>query len=221
MLNPVSALSSKVDVGAGPFSYGEPQRLELDFDRTATWNVDLDSVFTGRLGLKCAGAKALSLFFASVVLAGNAELCVQGKDGTRREAFNAKTKVGLDGKRQSILFPGDEVVLIFQGTAKERASSSIHLESVVRGTLDFFREVQGQRADECLVDVACSAGADWVDQTRSVVMFLNENGNGCTGVLLNNTSGDFTPYMHIANHCVDGSTNPNNWVFYFNYEKPS
>lgn len=220
MLDPVAGSEGKAYVGGGPFSYGEPQRLELDFMQAATWNAGPDSVVTGSLNLQCTGAKTLSLFFSTIVLSGNAELSIQGEDGRSREAFNAKTKVGADGKLPSRLFNGGEVMLVFHGTATERASSSIHLESVVRGTLDLFHDGQGQRSDECLVDVACSAGDDWVDQTRSVVMFLNENGQGCTGVLLNNTSGDFTPYVHIANHCYDGNLDPDNWVFYFNYEKP-
>ena len=72
--------------------------------------------------------------------------------------------------------------------------------------------------NDCFVDVACSLADDWRSQVRSVVFFLREDGGSCTGVLLNNTAEDYTPYVQIANHCYAG--NPANWVYYFNYEKP-
>src|SRR5690606_5469419 len=167
-----------------------------------------------------AGAKTLSMFFSTLVLAGNTKVFIQGSDGVHRGEYTSLTPTGPDGKLQTVIIRGDEMVVEFHGTAEERANSKVRVESVVHGTIDFFQRDRGAREDDCLVDVECSTGDDWHDQIRAVVMFLNELGNGCTGVLLNNTAEDYTPYVHIANHCYDGSTDPDNWVFYFNYEKP-
>lgn len=216
---PLSTVSSTTPA-TGRFTYGVQQPLNVDFQHVAKWSLSVDSLQSGSLKLKSPGAKTLSIFFSSIVLAGNAKLSVIDGEGGVRCTNDRRTSKGVDGKLQTPIVRGDVLTIVFSGTAEERASSEVRLESLVHGTMDFFRHGSGERSDECLVDVACSAGDDWVDQTRSVVMFLNENGQGCTGVLLNNTSVDFTPYVHIANHCYDGNLDPDNWVFYFNYEKP-
>jgi hypothetical protein len=193
----------------------------MDFIQKAAWHVIGDSIEVGRLKVKSPNAKTLSVFFSSFVLAGNAKVSVIDGEGGVRCTYERTTPTGADGKLLSSIVPGDELTIAFTGTTEERANSEVRIESLMHGTFDFFSKESSGRSDECLVDVACSAGGDWLDQTRSVVMFLNENGQGCTGVLLNNTSGDFTPYVHIANHCYDGNLDPDNWVFYFNYEKPN
>ncbi len=222
MLNkPTKEIDGIAGIGDGLFKYGVPQRIDLDFIQEAVWSGSGDSIEVGRLKVKSPNAKTLSVFFSSMMLAGNAELFIQGSGGVRRGEYTRVTPTGPDGKLQTALVPGDEIMIEFRGTAAERDNSVVRVESVVHGAVDFFREDRGLRDDDCLVDVACSAGDDWLDQRRAVVLFLNENGQGCTGVMLNNTSEDFTPYVHIANHCYDGNTDPDNWVFYFNYEKPN
>ena len=50
-------------------------------------------------------------------------------------------------------------------------------------------------------------------------MFLRPDGGGCTGIMVNNTANDGTPYFYLANHCY--APNENQWVFYFNYDSPT
>jgi len=55
---------------------------------------------------------------------------------------------------------------------------------------------------KCHVDVACPAGAAWADASRSIVQIYAFK-ERCTGVLLNNTAQDGTPYVLTARHCGD------------------
>lgn len=220
VLEPVVAQTQEVGPKSTFFKYGLPQHVDLDFMQAASW-VDVDGIWYGRLVVKCEGATSLNLFFSSLVLTGEATLEVLDSGGVGRGEYDHTAPIGSDGKLQTAVIPGGEVFVEFQGTADERETSVIQVESVVRGTLDLFSKGKDKRDNDCFVDVTCPEGDDWVDQRRSVVMFLHESGNGCTGVLLNNTSGDFTPYVHIANHCFAGPpSDPDNWVFYFNYERP-
>ena len=77
----------------------------------------------------------------------------------------------------------------------------------------------------CEVNVNCPEGLLWQDQKKSVVRILVRNGFSvywCTGILVNNTRQDKTPYVLTANHCGKGASKANlaQWQFTFNYEAP-
>ena len=70
----------------------------------------------------------------------------------------------------------------------------------------------------CSINVACSEGDDWLDETNAVVKISN----GCTGVLVNNTREDEMPYVLTVHHCGQPSVGETvDWVFAFNYQSPS
>ncbi|MBL7983901.1 MAG: T9SS type A sorting domain-containing protein, partial [Flavobacteriales bacterium] len=46
-------------------------------------------------------------------------------------------------------------------------------------------------------------------------------GGYCTGTLLNNCNNDSIPYFLTANHCLEGGTPPDTWVFRFNWDSPT
>jgi len=79
----------------------------------------------------------------------------------------------------------------------------------------------------CEVNVNCTEGESWTDQSKGVVRILSRVKNQtfwCTGSLLNNTAFDFSPLVLTANHCsesmgrVSSVDDLNKWIFYFNYE---
>ncbi|MDX1547323.1 MAG: trypsin-like peptidase domain-containing protein [Rhodothermales bacterium] len=69
----------------------------------------------------------------------------------------------------------------------------------------------------CSINTACSEGDGWSEEASAVVR-IDLGGGYCTGVLLNNTQGDGTPYVLTANHCGNASVGQAvNWTFQFNY----
>lgn len=75
----------------------------------------------------------------------------------------------------------------------------------------------------CEVLINCPEGEDWQSEKRGVSRILvSENSSlfWCTGVLMNNTNLDGTPYLLLANHCGIGATQDDydQWLFYFNFE---
>lgn len=58
----------------------------------------------------------------------------------------------------------------------------------------------------CNVNVNCPEGNAWQEQKRSVVKLLIPISGflfDCTGVMVNNTAQDYTPYLLTAEHCFD------------------
>lgn len=63
-------------------------------------------------------------------------------------------------------------------------------------------------------------GNAYVNIAKSVghLVFVNEDGPGtCTGTLLNSASGDFTPYLLTANHCIRTQVSAQSLTVYWNY----
>jgi hypothetical protein len=71
----------------------------------------------------------------------------------------------------------------------------------------------------CEIDVNCVEGDDWWQVKPSVIRVYTTT-YYCTGVLVNNTSYDGTPYVITAEHCLNDAENDNAnaSVFQFNYE---
>jgi hypothetical protein len=84
-------------------------------------------------------------------------------------------------------------------------------------------------AFECQINVNCDEGLSYAKEKNGVVrirMVAEEGIALCTGVLLNNTAEDNTPYVLSAYHCekpADGNLNPlyDMWLFDFSYASPS
>ncbi len=76
------------------------------------------------------------------------------------------------------------------------------------------RNPRDREAAACHVDVACPEGEGWRDAARSVVRIVGRV-ETCTGVLLNNTDRDGTPYVLTAGHC--GSLR--NATFFFGWQR--
>jgi len=78
----------------------------------------------------------------------------------------------------------------------------LEIGSVNRGFRDLVPDRVSQPSHHsCPVDTACSAADNHRDQVRSVGLYTNSGTRSCTGALLNNTSGDGTPYFLTARHC--------------------
>ncbi len=73
----------------------------------------------------------------------------------------------------------------------------------------------------CQLDANCPAHSSWFEEGNAVIDVRGSEDpdeQGCTGVLLNNASGDGAPLVLLARHCASGrapgETIPH-WKFYF------
>lgn len=73
----------------------------------------------------------------------------------------------------------------------------------------------------CSINTACPEGDPWADVARAVVR-IDRGGTTCTGVLLNNTAEDFTPYILTAHHCGTPAVGDTlDWTVTLNYASPT
>ena len=72
----------------------------------------------------------------------------------------------------------------------------------------------------CMIDVNCEEGADWQTEKRSVVRIFTTR-QYCSGVLVNNSAYNGTPYILTAEHCINHDFYAGRSVFLFDYESPT
>ncbi|MCC7503327.1 MAG: hypothetical protein IT229_12405 [Flavobacteriales bacterium] len=181
-----------------------------------------------RIVLKSPGAVMLSVQFDQFDLAPDTWVFLYNTDRTFFiGGFNELNELPT-GDLATAVVPGDEVVIEVQERVPATGQTALHIGSITHGYRDIFNFGEqgllrdydpGFQSAPCHNNVICPIASTWQQQKRAVTMFLRPDGNGCTGVLLNNTAQNGTPYMHVANHCY--TPNESQWVFYFNYESPT
>lgn len=221
-LEPIGNFQPSQKQAGPPFQYGEQIFHTLDVLAEGAWEVT-PSKRICRFVLRSPGASMISLQFSTFHMDHQAELYVLNEDRSQHlGAFtSANHKVG--GKLATALVPGEQAVLEYHEPLNANGASILQLASITHAYFNPFEGLAkdidpGYQSAPCHNNVNCAVGSSWQDQKRAVAMFLRPDGNGCTGLLLNNTAEDGTPYFHVANHCY--TADEDQWVFYFNYETP-
>ncbi len=186
-----------------------------------------------RVAIKCSGAQALGLSFDKLWLPDGTDLFIYTPD--YKSVIGAITPGVLADapKFAARPLPGDEVVVEYF----QPLNASRYWPLDIRGVSYQYRGYQPVNVKSvsttqgvCEVNINCSEGDDWQNQKRGVVKIYTKIGINhfyCSGVLLNNTSTDFSALFLTASHCGHGSAGQYvtvddlaQWVFYFNYESP-
>jgi hypothetical protein len=83
-------------------------------------------------------------------------------------------------------------------------------------------DLAGKSAGSCHNDVTCYP--EWANAAGGVARFTFVSGGAsyiCSGQLLNDVNGDFTPYFLTASHCVDSSKEAGSAEFFWLYQTAS
>jgi len=181
-----------------------------------------------RVHIVSPGALSLGLVFNSYSLEAGVNLFVYSPDMDHvKGAFTSG-----NNKSSGVLpvghLPGEEVIIEMQVPIEMSDYGVIGVESVSHA----FRSA-GQNSglascpagefgcsQACMIDVNCEEGADWQLTKRSVVRIFTTS-LYCTGVLVNNSDYDGTPYILTAEHCLNKQYYADRSVFQFNYESPT
>jgi len=121
--------------------------------------------------------------------------------------------------------PGEELIVEMQVPAGMKDHGVLRIESVSHAFLPVAtdrlkRDIRFGRSQDCEIDINCEEGAEWQLAKRSVVRIYTTR-EYCTGVLVNNTAYDGTPYLLTSEHCINRTYYADRSVFVFNYESPS
>ncbi|MBS4056818.1 MAG: PKD domain-containing protein [Bacteroidales bacterium] len=213
----------------------EPLRMAVSvmagitMDNAGKWTTLADGSKSWLLSIHIKDALALGVYYDQFYLPEGSQLFLYNKDknqllGAYNNLSNPET-----GLFSTEFVQGDDVTLEYhqESWVEEKAVISISEIAYAYRLIQFQeREAKGGRSLYCMIDVACSEGANWQNQIRGVARISIKIGGNyywCSGSLINNTSNNRTPYFLTAGHCggAASASDLNQWIFYFNYQAPT
>jgi V8-like Glu-specific endopeptidase len=214
-----------------PFRFGKDIDVDLGLKNSGQWE-DVKGGRIWKIKITSENAYSINLIFDNFRLSNEAELYIYNEDETMiigpiLSKNNNKSEVFATD-----LIQGQSIILELFEPAFSKGESKLHISKVIHGYVDMFYKSGFGDSGSCNIDVNCSQGNNWHDESDAVAMILLANGTRyCTGSLLNNDCQDFTPNILTAFHCIDGEHNgtlsqaeidaAESWVFRFNYKSPT
>jgi len=201
--------------GEWPLRYGATIDTSLDVNTDGRWDELPGGELVWRIRIASPGARSLGLVFDRFELPEGARLFVY--DPARTTVLGAFTAANHQPNGMLAVQPlaGDGLIIEYDQARDGDGRLELSLAQLIhdyRGILG----ASGQSfSGNCQFDTQCPEAAAYQDIKRAVVMLLNGGGQ-CSGVVLNNTAEDATPYFYTANHCG----NMQNVVAVFGYERP-
>ncbi|MDZ4824005.1 MAG: T9SS type A sorting domain-containing protein [Flavobacteriales bacterium] len=164
------------------------------------------------MGIRAEGALSLGVTFGNLSIPKGAYLYIYNSS---RSDFIGPINSSNNKSNQpmgTIPVYGDEIVVEYFEPFEVRGDGQFTISSVAFG----YRDVSGDNDDQpCLISFTASGNSLVETASSSVQLMLVDN---CTrvvsGVLLNNTSNNGTPYF-LTTHTADYG-NPESWLFVFN-----
>jgi len=231
VLPPVDPLEIEAEKELNRTSHSKPLRFALERPVNLTpethgsWSREA-GLRVWRIHILSPGAYSLGMVFASYELLPGVKLFVY--DPAQQQVKGAFTSG--NNKPSRILpvghIPGDEVVIELQVPEAMLDYGELVLESLSHAFLKTGHNPSSAAecpagvfgcSQACEIDVNCVEGDYWWLVKPSVVRIYTTT-LYCTGVLVNNSSYDGTPYILTAEHCISRQEHADRSVFLFNYE---
>lgn len=207
-----------------PLRFAIERPMDLSPESHGSWSQKGD-VRIWHVHVVSPGAYSLGLVFGKFELEPGVRLFVYNPG--QQEVKGAFTSG--NNKASGVLpvghIPGDELLIEMQVPDGLISYGKLELESLSHAFLrtGFKSSAADCPAGEfgcsqpCEIDVNCVEGDSWWQVKPSVVRVFTTRFY-CSGVLVNNTSYDGTPYVITAEHCLNQQYYADRSVFQFNYE---
>ncbi|WP_022835170.1 T9SS type A sorting domain-containing protein [Salisaeta longa] len=209
-----------------PYQYGTVRPVRITTQANGTWTDLSGGTSVWRARIASPGARSLSAAFSRFDLPPGAQLYLYGPNyATMRGPYTRRDNAD-GGPFWTPIVRADVLTLELVVPTAARNDVTLHLDRISHGFRALNPATGGVRAKSgaCNVDVACDAADPWRDQVSSVGLYSFESGTGtfvCSGSLVNNATGNQTPYVLTAEHCVTTQATAATVVFYWNYENPT
>ncbi len=205
----------------GPKRFAEPIDVDIRPEKDGSWETVEEGFLVWRIVLESRSAHSLNLGFSDFVLPGSAQLFIYNELLT--EVLGPFTQKDNDDHRQlwTPIVTGDAIVVELRVTAEEKDEVYLRIGKLNH---DFTGPESSVLSGACNLDVICGEEDGWeiIDAYRDVITSVGAysyNGiDQCTGVLINNTGNDCTPYFLTADHCGITNNNSPTIVVYWNFE---
>jgi len=200
----------KNDVMPTPFRFGKGVEVDYNLQNSGEWF----SIGNGRvwkLKISSKGAYSINLVFGKLALPRGATLYLYNEERTMSFGPITSRDVPSSGRFMSDLLEGETVVLELLEPKVSENLSVVQISRVIHAFKDLFIPNLFGDSNPCNIDINCSQGNNWQEESDGVAMIILGNGERlCSGALLNNGCQDFAPTVLSAFHCVDIGDNINN-----------
>lgn len=204
--------------GIGPLRFAEALATDITPATHGTWETLDDGAHLWRLRIQSPKALSINLGFTTYRMPAGGELFVYGPGYTSVIGPFTAEDNAPHGELWTPIVLGDEAVIEVTLPPRSRPNLQLTLGTVSHGFRPLDAASAAKRSGACNVDVACDEADPWQAQARAVGRYTVDPGFVCTGVLVNNTSGNQTPYFLTANHCGVTPGNAASVVVYWNFE---
>lgn len=223
----LSSVRSEDEQTPLPYRFAINLPSSIDIRRDGSWTTAGNGSDLWRITIHAPGALAITLYFDRFHLPPEGRFFVYSPDRSRLLGAFTEMNNQETNTFATALVAGDQITLEYNAPAGT-AMPELHLSEVAYA----YRGVEGPEGGGrtgfgasglCEVNVKCSEGNEWQNQSRSIARVEVKRGTAsvwCTGSLVNNTRNDGTPYLLTADHCGRLSTTQDlsQWVVYFNYQ---
>jgi hypothetical protein len=161
-----------------------------------------------RVGIRSKGAYSLNILFSKFRLPPGAQVFVY--DAGQSEILGSYTEKNNSDLNVLPVQPigGDELIVEYQEPLNAPFNGEIEVGEVNHDFLGIFKATEPRDpGQECHPNLACFS--EDIRPGSGVVGLIINGLVYCTGVLVNNTAEDATPYMLTATHCLNNN-------YYFN-----
>nr|WP_297162266.1 T9SS type A sorting domain-containing protein [uncultured Dysgonomonas sp.] len=220
-----------VEKNGGPARVARVLPIDIDINKTGTWTTFSDSIKVWRQTIYAEGAKGLILSYKDFYIPEGAKLFIYNEDHSQVLGAYTKSTHPKGGSFATEIISGEKITLEYVVSATSSEQPRLVVEDVgyiynTRAARSYITPPKPiNQSAPCMINVNCSAGDNWKNQKRGVVLLyfkVNQLWTACSGSLVNNTKRDGTPYVLTANHCfvTDGIIDYSNMLVYFNFEFP-
>ncbi len=180
-----------------------------------------------RVHIEAPGARGLRFMYDRFRLPPGARFFVYDPEGAVVQGAFTERNNARHGGFSTGLTPGARAVLEYYEPPDAAFSGRIRVATVVRAedrpypTAPLSGVPYDAEALGCSINTACPEGDAWSKEARATVL-IDRGGSTCSGVLLNNTAEDFSPYILTAHHCSSPAVGDTlDWLVTFNYASPA
>lgn len=208
-----------------PYRFGANISVDFDLNNSGEWTTLENGDRVWRLGIESPGALTLNFKFDSYQLPEGGKVFVYAPERSRLlGSFTSENSSKENSLGVGFVF-SDQIIISYHEPAAVAGEGYLHINRVTHGYRNALTRIDGLektgefgQSGECNINVNCPEGLPFNIQKRSVALIIVGGNAHCSGALINTTANDETPYLLTANHCL--TSDPDNWVFYFNYETP-
>ncbi len=217
----------------GVYLFGHILEVDIGLKNSGHWTELPDGGRLWRTKIVSSTAHALRFMFDDYDLPVGGQLFIHNPGQDTLGAFTAYNNSD-DGKFATDLIRGNVAIIEYYEPAVVNRDAKIHIYQISHAYRDPFGSLEQEKTNSedaviqgfgdsgsCQINAVC-ASSSWDDARDATVQLLSSNSTSdayCSGVMLNNTNEDYTPYLLTAKHCLNNEE-PSNTVVRFNYQSP-